>query len=48
MVSALKTSRRYFSSFKKTSCLRREIAARRLQGTTKPPHCKIQCSSLAD
>ena len=39
MVGALKSSRRYFPSFKKTSCLRREITTRRLQGTTKPLHC---------
>ena len=39
-VGALKTSRRYFPSIKKTSCLPQEITTRRLQGTTKPLHCK--------
>ena len=39
-LGALKTSCRYFPLFKKTSFLPREIATRRLQGTTKPPHFK--------
>ena len=35
----MKTSRRYFSSFKRKSCLPREIAARRFEDTTKPQNC---------